>query len=546
MAMQSRPTYQLLLMFLLMPVVSFGQVISSNLPIVVIDTEGGQPIPDEPKITAHMGIVHHPQGNNSIGDLFNHYDGLIGIEIRGSSSQGFEKKSYAIETIKADGSNNNVSLFGFPKENDWVLHGPYSDKSLMRNAIAYTLASWTMAYAPRVQFCEVVINGQYEGVYLFTEKIKQDKNRVNISELTPEDNQADDLTGGYILKFDKWDGAANDGFTSLYPSDLSGFGTTWFLYHYPSPDEITEAQKTYVQQWMHNLEFNLMSPSFNSPQNGYRQYIDVPSFINYLFIQEIGKNVDAYRLSTFFYKDKDSKNGKLHMGPVWDFNLAFGNADYCDGWKPTGWAWQFNDVCPADFWVVHFWWERLWQDEAFLRETGQRWLDLRNDTLSDERIFGLLDSLYQLLAVPANRNFQRFNILGQYIWPNAYVGQTYHDEFNYLRQWLVARLNWLDAQMTLLAEPKYKAEDYFPPRVYPNPFSEQLTIEYYVRKQTSVTFQLLDARGTLVLQRHDTDHPNGKNAILLPTDLPAGLYFFQILFDGKREASGKVISQQIP
>lgn len=544
--MRTRLTFPILLLLLLMPVFSFGQLVSSNLPIVVIDTEGGEPIPDEPKIAAHMGIIHNPQGGNSIGDPFNHYDGRIGIEIRGSSSQSFEKKGYALETRKPDDSNYNVSLFGFPKENDWVLHGPYSDKSLMRNAIAYTLAGWTMAYAPRVQFCEVVINGQYEGVYLFTEKIKRDDNRVNIAELSPSDNQGDELTGGYILKFDKWDGASNDGFTSHYPSDLDGFGTTWFLYHYPKPEDITEAQKTYVQQWIHDLEFNLMSPYFDDPQYGYRQFLDVPSFINYLFIQEIGKNVDAYRLSTFFYKDRDSKNGKLFMGPVWDFNLAFGNADYCDAWKTTGWAWQFNDVCPGDFWVVHFWWERLWQDEAFLRETGQRWLDLRNDTLSNERIFGMVDSLYDLLVGPANRNYQRFDILGHYIWPNAYVGQTYQDEFNYLRNWLAARLNWLDAQMTLLAEPKYVPEDYFPPRVYPNPFNEQLTIEYYVRKTTPVTFQLFDARGSLVLQRHDNDHPNGKNSLVLPTNLPNGLYFYRLLFNGKREAVGKVVSHGTP
>lgn len=542
--MHTQQTTKLLFFLLCLPVFAFGQLVSSNLPIVVIDTEGGEPIPDEPKITAHMGIIHNADNNNSVSDPYNHYDGFIGIEIRGSSSQGFEKKNYAVETRKADGSNNNVSLFGFPKENDWVLHGPYSDKSLMRNAIAYTLAGWIMDYAPRIQFCELVINGQYEGVYLFTEKIKRDKNRVNVAELLPEENQGDELTGGYILKFDKWDGASNDGFPSNYPADLDGFGTTYFLYHYPKPDEITGEQKAYVQQWIHNLEATLMSAGFDSPQYGYRQLLDVPSFISYLFVQEIGKNVDAYRLSTFFYKDKDSKNGKLFMGPVWDFNLAFGNADYCEGWQTWGWAWQFNEVCPADFWIVHFWWERLWQDESFLRQTGQRWQDLRQDTLSNERIFSMVDSLYGVLAGPANRNFQRFNILGNYVWPNAYIGQSYQDEYRYLRNWLAARLNWLDTQMELLAEPKYVDADYFSPRVYPNPFSQQLTFEYYARKETAVALQLYDARGTLVLQHLDKPHPNGENAVQLPAKLPDGLYFYRILFDGKREASGKVVAHR--
>lgn len=539
--MRTRLTTTLLFFYLLLPAFAFGQLVTSNLPIIIINTQNGEPIPDEPKITAHMGIIWNQGDYNSISDPFNHYDGPIGIEIRGSSSQSFEKKNYAVETRKPDGSNNNVSLFGFPEENDWVLHGPYSDKSLMRNAIAYTLAGWTMDYAPRVQFCEVVINGQYEGVYLFTEKIKRDKNRVDVAELNPDENQGDDLTGGYILKFDKWDGASNDGFTSAYPADLDGFGTTYFLYHYPKPEDITEEQKAYVQQWIRDVEFNLKSPYFDSPEYGYRQYFDVPSFINYLFIQEIGKNVDAYRLSTFFYKDKDSKNGKLFMGPVWDFNLAFGNADYCDGWQTAGWAWQFNEVCPSDFWIVHFWWERMWQDEAFLRETGLRWQDLRNDTLSNERIFGMADSLYSLLAGPANRNFQRFKTLGNYVWPNAYIGQSYQDEYNYLRNWLTARLNWLDSQMALLAEPKYVETDYFPPKVYPNPFNDQLTIEYYAKKETPVTIQIFDARGALVLQHFDDNHFNGSNSVQLSTDLPNGLYFFRVLFGDKREAAGKVV-----
>ena len=209
--------------------------------------------------------------------------------------------------------------------------------------------------------------------------------------------------------------------------------------------------------------------------------------------------------------------------------------------QTAGWAWQFNEVCPSDAWVVHFWWERLWQDKAFLRETGLRWQDLRNDTLSNERIFGMVDSLYNMLVGPANRNYQRFQTLGNYVWPNAYIGQSYQDEYFYLRNWLTARLNWLDSQMALLAEPEYVEADYFPPKVYPNPFRDRLTFEYYVRKEVPVSIQLYDARGALVLQHIDDGHSNGSNSTHLNTDLPNGLYFYRILFGDKREAAGKVV-----
>ncbi len=519
-----------------------AQLTTSNLPILLIDTEGGQPIVDEPKVPARLRIAWDSTGGyNSIEGPFNHFDGLIGIEIRGSSSAGFDKKSYAFETRNPDGSNLNVPLLGLPKENDWVLHGPFSDKSLMRNALTYTVAGWIMRYAPRVRYVELFLNGDYQGVYVFTEKIKRDKNRVAIAELNPDENEGDDLTGGYILKFDKTEGAFNDGFASKYPADLDGFGTSWFLYHYPKPDEITPQQKDYIQQYIHHLEDVLHGPDFADPHAGYRSLFDMTSFYHYLFMQELGRNVDAYRLSTYFYKDKDSKDKRLFMGPVWDFNLAFGNADYCDGWKTTGWVWQFNDICPGDFWIVHFWWERLWQDREFRREMGKRWLDLRQDTLSDQRIFHLIDSLQLLLTGPAQRNFQRFPILGHYVWPNAYVGASWDDEVRYLRNWLGARLAWLDAQMTLFAEPDYLDAEAFPPKVWPNPAGDIVHFEYYVRKEARVTIDVFDPTGASMLHHTDDQHLNGVNRFDWQADLPAGLYFYRILFDGEKVAHGKII-----
>ena len=163
----------------------------SNLPIILIETNN-QGIQDEPKITATMKIIDNGPGNrNQITDPPLGYEGFIGIELRGASSQSFLKKGYGLETRNEDGSNRNIVLMGMPKENDWVLHGPYSDKSLIRNALAYKLAGAVMPYAPRTQFCELIINGNYRGVYLFTEKIKIDKGRVDLEKLQIDENSGD-------------------------------------------------------------------------------------------------------------------------------------------------------------------------------------------------------------------------------------------------------------------------------------------------------------------------------------------------------------------
>ncbi|MEN0051354.1 MAG: CotH kinase family protein, partial [Bacteroidota bacterium] len=347
---------------------------SSDLPIMLIETEGQQPIPDEPKIMAKMGLISKENGRNEITDVFNDYDGLIGIERRGSSSQSFPKVGYGFETREEDGSNNNVKLLGMLKENDWVLHGPYTDKSLIRNALAYTIGRALMDYAPRVRFCELMLNGDYQGVYLLTEKIKRDNNRVDINNLKGDENSGDDLTGGYILKIDKFTGANNGGWASDYlAQDNIDFDIN-FQYDVPAADDITSEQMNYIQNYMSDFEDALAGENFMDAEEGYRKYIDTKTFIRFWIINELAKNVDGYRLSTYFYKDKNSIDSKLKMGPIWDFNLGFGNADYCTSGNPEGWVYnQFNEICPQDGVPIPFWWSRLLEDPDFQVELVEDW-----------------------------------------------------------------------------------------------------------------------------------------------------------------------------
>ena len=398
-------------------------------------------IPDEPKIRSSMTITEDDKVT---------YEGIAGIEIRGASSQMFDKKSYGLETWDSNNEDIDVSLLGMPEEEDWVLYGPYSDKSLIRNKLIYDLARDMGRYASRTRFVELTINENYKGVYVFMEKLKRDKERIDIEKLKSDENSGEDLTGGYILKIDKIAGSNvgegynnQNSFASKVPPSNSPNSIIRFLYEYPDAEDISEAQKDYIQEYIYGFEAALSSENFKDPNLGYAPYIDVSSFVDFFILNEIANNVDGFRLSTFMHKDM---NGKLKMGPIWDFNLGFGNANYCEGGDTDVWAYKFNERCPGDFWLVPFWWERLLEDPRFVQELKDRWNQVRGNELSDQAILSRLDAYNTELVEgnAINENFSQWRILGQWIWPNEYVGNSYSDERTYLQEWVTTRLSWLD------------------------------------------------------------------------------------------------------
>lgn len=523
----------LLNFILISPLFSQISFTSSNLPIVVIDTHG-QTILDDPKIVADMGIIWDASGKrNALSDPKNNYNGKIGIEIRGSSSQMFPKKSYGFET-RSDAVNSvDVSLLGMPAENDWILYGPYSDKTLIRNVLTFTLDAGLGHYSPRCRFVELFLNSNYQGVYVLMEKIKRNKSRVDIAKLKDTDNSGEDLTGGYIIKIDKTTGSGGDGWYSNY---YNANGRTYYQYDYPKQEDITAAQKTYIQNYVRSTETVLYQGKY-SGAGSYHEYLNDSSFIDYMIITELSKNVDGYRLSTFLYKDK---NGLLNCGPIWDYNLAYGNADYYNGGSTYGFQYQAD--LGSDYWQNPFWWKKLVNDPAYSSKLKKRWAGLRQGPLSDKRINFVADSLVDLLSEAEARNFQQWPVIGTYVWPNFYIGSTYAAEVSWMKTWIKNRLSYLDQSWPYIFDEvnDVLAETQF--SVFPNPFSDRLSVEISSGISGTGTAEFFNGSGALV-RTAPVDLQNGRCALDLSgaNSLNAGFYFLKIVCNRKVILTQKVV-----
>jgi hypothetical protein len=511
--------------------------VSSNLPIVVINT-GSNVIVDEPKVMADMGIIYNGIGiRNYMTDPFNDYNGKIGIEFRGSSSQGFPKKSFGFETWDVNGNEIDSSLLGMPKESDWILSASYTDKSLMNNYLTYDLARMMGWYASRGQYVEVVINGEYQGVYILMEKIKRDKDRVDIAKLQVTDISGDQLTGGYIIKIDKFTGNGGGGWTSPYAPDTNVNGQTiYFQYEYPSDVNIVPQQEAYIQAYVDSFETALAGPNFADTAIGYAHYIDVNSFVDYFLLNELSRNVDGYRLSTYLYKDKFSKGGKLTIGPVWDYDIAWANADYCLGNDTSGWAYDFAIPCSGDNSQIPFWWDRLLQDTAFQNKLKCRWEELKMTALSVSYLNYYTDSLETYLTEGAGRNFVTWPILGTYVWPNPWpVPTTFAGEVDELQTWISSRWNWMDQNMPgtlsgcnisgISEESQWQSVG-----VYPNPFTNEINFSVYLPRPDDIVVTVVNSLGQEVMLPVFVNRNSGTNTVnvQMPSDLPAGMYMMRV------------------
>jgi hypothetical protein len=500
--------------------------VPSHLPLIVIET-GGQNIDADSKITARLKVIDNgPGALNSTFQNGTDYDGNTGIKIRGQSSQMFPKKSYSLELRSRSGADTTASLLGMPGEEDWVLYAPYSDKTMLRNALTFHLGSRLGGWQPRNKWCEVYLNGNYIGIYQLMESIKRDSNRVDINKLKPDELSGDDLTGGYIIKADKIDFGSVD-FFQIFPSvHYRNSDNYRFTYVYPKYEEILEAQKSYIKKFVTDAENSLNGSSFSDPTAGFRKYMDVNSFVDFQIIQELVNNVDGYRFSTFFYKDKDSKGGKLHAGPLWDFDLCYGNEDYIDLNLDTD-IWLYSKFDDKYGGRMH-WWSRLMEDLGYRGVFVTRWKEIRKGTFSTDSIMTYLDSTIDYLGDAIDRNFARWPVIGHYVWPNYFVGESYEEEVGYMKGWITARVNWMDANI-MLAEnvsENYSRNEIL---VFPNPVRDLINLYFYLSFSGGIRIEMFDLMGRKVFINEIIPENKGYQYLSFDfNNLASGYYVLQV------------------
>jgi len=427
---------------------------SSTLPLLTLDSQGVEVDADDAwdetgRAWIPVDAVLREPGSGGLAWLEAppSWSGSGGVHVRGNTSANYDKKSYALETWDSEGADTDVSLLGMPEEEDWVLLGPYSDKTLMRNHLMYTWSRDIGRYAARTRFVEVFLSedgdppgeGNYRGVYVLMEKIKRDSGRVDLKGLGPDDNTEPEVSGGYLLKRDWVDPQVNTVIETETYDDV-------LMIEYPRKEAISPEQVDWIQAFLDSFEEALEGPDFQDPELGYAAWIDVDTFIDHQLLVEIGRNVDGYVLSTWLYKDRD---GRLSMGPIWDYNGALGNADYFQSWDPEGWHFE-NPEFPEDNPNGYHWYTRLWEDPAYLERLRERWEEHRSGPLSTESMLARIEADSERLQLPAERNFERWPVLGEYVWPNSGGWEerdSYEAEVEYLGEWLTARLEWMDSEI---------------------------------------------------------------------------------------------------
>ncbi|MFT4800682.1 MAG: hypothetical protein ACI93N_000444, partial [Flavobacteriaceae bacterium] len=394
----------------------------SNLPIVIINTEGGAEIPDEPKILGTMKIIQRPDGARNFltdanTDEFLDYSGTIGIEIRGSSSQTLPKKPYGIDTLEDDGiEDKNVKLLGMPKENDWILNSFAFDDSMMRDYISYEMARQMGQYATNLKYCEVILNGEYIGLYALSEKIKRDGDRVDIAKISDDENSLPEITGGYIIQTDRTGG---DNPPEAWNNNGAGY-----IHEKPNSDDITSQQSSYIESVFRDLDNNATNSNITS---GYPSIIDIPSFVDYMLMAEIASNVDAYALSTYYHKDR---SGKLRAGPVWDYNLTYGNDLFEWGFDRSFTdVWQFNYSN-----VGAYFWSDLFNNSTFKCYLSKRFNEVTSagEPLNYDYISSLIDDTAELISEALVRENERWSTI-----------DDFSEEIINMKSWLEERITWM-------------------------------------------------------------------------------------------------------
>lgn len=429
-----------------------GDVIKTHLPIISIEVNE-ENIPGEAIFDSNgieVGRTLDSQGNRmTLGEIKVYDNGNINtinnepkissstlIRYRGNSSINFSKKGYLLRLVDENGNDNDQEMLGMNKHNEWVLNGPYLDKTLMRNYMAYNIAGIIMGYAPNVRFCELYVNGGYQGLYILCESISRGENRVNISKY---DSRIPDF--GYIVCLDKNEESIKNISTFSEYAYITESGSALKIV-YPSKSMIDDNVKEYIKSDFSEFERALYSYDFNDPEKGYKNYIDVDSFVDYYILQEFMEINDTGYRSTYLYKEK---GGKIVMGPVWDYNNSFNNYfTELDSEKM-----QYTD---------RIWYSQLLKDKDFVDRVVNRYRELRKTVLNEDYLLSYIDSVREYLGDAIDRNYEVWGFsfdpsnlnLREKLYPESRNIRSYEEAINQLKNEIIKRGRWMDENIDTL------------------------------------------------------------------------------------------------
>ncbi len=436
-----------------------GELVS-HLPIVEINT-GGQKIPGNwirDKDGVNIGVEMSASGEKTIcasirildsGTAENRVEDEAAVEtearfrIRGNSSRNFSKKSYLVKFIDKDGDENPQEVMGMSAHDQWALYGPFLDKTLIRNYMWMNLSAEVMGYAPDVRYCEVILDGKYQGLYLMMETIARGEGRVNLSAYEEGKSYTE-----YIVRMDKPDQDIRDlnTFSNYTLRTVVGENEQTVLsVVYPGTKKLNEEICDYIEKDFSRFEKALYSSDYRDPIRGYRRYIDVDSFVDYYVLQEFLCNNDMCIRSTYLYKDRLNK---IHMGPVWDYNNMLDNyfTLQMDG---------------SEFlYVERLWFDRLLSDPYFNRKVIDRYRELRRTVLDEDDLMNYIDETIAYLGKSIERNYEVWGYsfdagqlhVNERLTPIERNPESFKEAVEDMKDFIRVRGRWLDSHIDALAQ----------------------------------------------------------------------------------------------
>jgi hypothetical protein len=510
-------------------VTGVADTFSSNIPVIYLNTYMEVPRIDS-VIKGHVKVIDH-EGltRNKASDSVFQFFGKVEMKVRGQYSLNFPQRSYTLELFDNNWNDTSVALCGMPAETDWLLIGTWNDRAFVRNPLMYQLYNQMGHYSTRYRFCEVVLNGEYVGIYQLTEKIKRDANRIDIAKLKETDLAGDSLTGGYIFKHDYVSDTL--GWLSNVAPPQCNFNFGRYQYVYPSYNNIKTQQADYIRTIVDTLEKRLFSFQFADSIYGYRPMVDANSFADYLICNEFSWNGDGFAKSMYFYKDKDSKDPKIYAGPVWDFDWSLKKMPWIND-SIDVWSYKANPC--NNLQATLPWYGIMMEDPYFRNIVRCRYEYFRTNILSQAYIDSSIDAIESTVDEAQIRHYAKWPTWGLSLGTPEQLpySANMQQEKDTLKAMIARRLMRLDLYLPGVCNTTLNVSEVNELNgilLYPNPASTTLTIE---AKANIDDVQIFSSLGQRMVLRQSTSN-YGQQYILDIAHLAPGIYIVQTRIKGQ-------------